>query len=81
MTAFLDEPTDDALVRAARLGDEEAFAAIVDRYGPGMYRYAERLVGSERDAGRGGPGGACLGLEGARHVRGALQPARPGCSG
>ncbi|MDT9593507.1 sigma-70 family RNA polymerase sigma factor [Nocardioides zeae] len=44
--------SDDALLRAARLGDEEAFAVIVDRYGPGMYHYALRLVGgSAADAG------------------------------
>lgn len=42
--------SDDALVRAARLGDEEAFAVIVERHGPGMYRYAYRLVGSDADA-------------------------------
>jgi RNA polymerase sigma-70 factor (ECF subfamily) len=51
MSGFVAEPTDDALVRAARLGDEDAFAVIVDRYGPWMYRYAVRLVGSESDAG------------------------------
>lgn len=39
------EVTDGALVRAARLGDEDAFGEIVDRYGPGMLRYARRLVG------------------------------------
>lgn len=44
-------PTDAALVRAIRLGDEDAFGVIVDRYGPGMLRYAQRLVGgSETDA-------------------------------
>jgi RNA polymerase sigma-70 factor, ECF subfamily len=40
-----DVPSDEALVRAARLGDEDAFATIVDRHGPGMHRYALRLVG------------------------------------
>lgn len=44
------DPTDAALVRAARLGDEEAFRVIVDRHGPAMYRYALRMVGSETDA-------------------------------
>lgn len=45
------EPSDDALVRAARLGDEGAFRVIVDRYGPQMYRYALRQVGgSDADA-------------------------------
>lgn len=44
-------PTDGALVRAARVGDEMAFQLIVERYGPGMYRYALRLVGgSDTDA-------------------------------
>ena len=46
-----DESSDDALVRAARLGDQDAFAAIVDRHGVGMHRYALRLVGgSHADA-------------------------------
>ncbi|SDD13076.1 RNA polymerase sigma-70 factor, ECF subfamily [Nocardioides lianchengensis] len=44
-----ETPSDEALVRAARLGDEVAFATIVDRHGPGMHRYALRLVGG-RDA-------------------------------
>lgn len=43
--------SDDALVRAARVGDEDAFGEIVERYGPGMLRYAQRLMnGSESDA-------------------------------
>lgn len=43
--------SDEALVRRARLGDEAAFDAIVDRYGPGMHRYATRLLqGSVHDA-------------------------------
>lgn len=47
----LGEASDAALVRAARLGDEEAFRVIVDRHGPGMYRYALRLMrGSTHDA-------------------------------
>ena len=46
-----DRRTDEALVRAASAGDEEAFAVIVHRYGPGMHRYALRLVGgSHADA-------------------------------
>lgn len=45
------EPSDDALLRAARLGDEAAFAQIVERYGRQMFRYALRQVGgSEADA-------------------------------
>lgn len=44
-------PTSDAaLVRTARLGDDDAFEVIVDRHGPGMYRYALRLVRNESDA-------------------------------
>ena len=44
--------SDAALVRAARLGDDDAFGEVVDRYGPGMLRYARRLVnGSDADAG------------------------------
>lgn len=44
-------PTDESLVRALRLGDERAFETVVERYGPGMYRYARRLVGgSDADA-------------------------------
>lgn len=42
--------SDGALVRAARLGDADAFATLVDRHGPAMYRYAVRLLGSEQDA-------------------------------
>lgn len=47
----LEDASDPALVRAARLGDEAAFGEIVDRHGPAMLRYARRLVGgSEADA-------------------------------
>lgn len=41
---------DEALVRDARQGDRHAFDAIVGRYGPDMYRYAARLLGSDADA-------------------------------
>ncbi len=41
---------DRALVRNARLGDRRAFDAIVNRYGPDMYRYASRLLGNDADA-------------------------------
>ena len=44
------ERSDQALARAAGVGDEAAFAVLVDRHGPGMYRYAMRLVGSDADA-------------------------------
>lgn len=44
--------SDAALVRAARLGDDDAFGVLVDRHGPPMLRYARRLVGgSEADTG------------------------------
>lgn len=50
-TTSPDGPSDQALVRAAAVGDEDAFQVIVDRHGPGMYRYARRLVGgSDNDA-------------------------------
>ncbi len=46
------DASDAALIRSARLGDEQAFRQIVDRYGRQMFRYALRLVGgSETDAG------------------------------
>lgn len=35
---------DSDLVRRARLGDKRAFAAIVSRHGPALYRYAYRLL-------------------------------------
>jgi RNA polymerase sigma-70 factor (ECF subfamily) len=38
--------TDAGLVRALRDGDEEAFAALVDRYGPSMLRLAMMYVSS-----------------------------------
>lgn len=40
-----DDSADHVLVRAARLGDRDAFDAIVQRHGPGMYRFALRMVG------------------------------------
>ncbi|WP_235503370.1 RNA polymerase sigma factor [Aeromicrobium sp. Root495] len=40
-----EEPSDRVLVRLARLGDRSAFDAIVERHGPGMYRFALRMVG------------------------------------
>ncbi len=46
-----DGPSDGALARAAAVGDDDAFRILVERYGPGMYRYAIRLVGgSPQDA-------------------------------
>lgn len=50
-TDGLEPASDAALVRAARLGDDEAFGELVDRHGPSMLRYARRLVsGSDADA-------------------------------
>lgn len=46
------EPSDHVLVRRVRLGDRSAFDAIIHRHGPGMYRFAVRMVGGDRtDAG------------------------------
>jgi RNA polymerase sigma-70 factor, ECF subfamily len=38
------EPADAVLARQARLGDRDAFALIVSRHGPALYRYAYRLL-------------------------------------
>lgn len=46
----LAERSDDALLRAARLGDTDAFAAVVHRHGPGMRRYARLILGDDEDA-------------------------------
>lgn len=48
--AHLPERSDGDLARAARLGDEVAFTAIVDRHGPAMYRFAVRLLLHQDDA-------------------------------
>lgn len=48
--AWLADASDDALVRAARLGDADAFAMIVDRHGPTVFRFAAQLLGGENDA-------------------------------
>jgi RNA polymerase sigma-70 factor (ECF subfamily) len=46
------EPSDRVLVRRVRLGDRSAFDEIIHRHGPGMYRFAIRMVGGDRtDAG------------------------------
>ncbi|MFC5676133.1 RNA polymerase sigma factor [Aeromicrobium endophyticum] len=45
-------PPDHVLVRRVRLGERSAFDAIIERHGPGMYRFALRMVGGDRtDAG------------------------------
>lgn len=41
---------DERLWRAASLGDDDAFAAIVDRHGPAMLRYARRMLNDHGDA-------------------------------
>lgn len=35
---------DSELIRRARLGDKDAFADLVVRHGPAMYRYARRML-------------------------------------
>lgn len=42
--------SDDALARAAALGDRDAFEAIVHRHGLPMYRYARRMLVDDGDA-------------------------------
>ena len=46
----IEERSDGALLRAARLGDTDAFGAVVERHGPGMRRYARFILGDEDDA-------------------------------
>ncbi|WP_344845559.1 sigma-70 family RNA polymerase sigma factor [Kribbella ginsengisoli] len=41
---------DDALRRAAALGDSDAFAAVIERHGPAMFRYARRMLNDHGDA-------------------------------
>jgi RNA polymerase sigma-70 factor (ECF subfamily) len=41
---------DDALRRAAALGDADAFAAVIERHGPAMFRYARRMLNDHGDA-------------------------------
>ena len=43
---YAPPPGQDAIVEALRLGDEEAFAALVDEYGPAMLRVARMYVSS-----------------------------------
>jgi RNA polymerase sigma factor (sigma-70 family) len=47
-TSLLKLQTDERLVSLARDGHEQAFAAIVERYGGQLERYAARLVGPTR---------------------------------
>jgi len=46
----IEQRSDGALLRAARLGDTDAFGAVVERHGPGMRRYARFILGDEEDA-------------------------------
>ncbi|WP_232375289.1 RNA polymerase sigma factor [Mycolicibacterium baixiangningiae] len=41
---------DGFLNAAIRLGDRDAFEVVVHRYGPGLYRYARRMLAGENDA-------------------------------
>jgi RNA polymerase sigma-70 factor, ECF subfamily len=43
------QPSDEALARRAGLGDREAFAVIVTRYGPALYRFTVRLLDNRSD--------------------------------
>ncbi len=42
-------PSDEALARRAGLGDRDAFAAVVTRYGPALYRFVSRLLDEPAD--------------------------------
>jgi RNA polymerase sigma-70 factor, ECF subfamily len=43
------QPSDEALARRAGLGDRDAFAIIVTRYGPALYRFTVRLLDNPSD--------------------------------
>ncbi len=43
------QPSDEALTRRARLGDRDAFAIIVTRYGPALHRFVSRLLDEPAD--------------------------------
>ena len=45
----LRDADDEALRASAVVGDREAFDAIVNRYGPVLYRYARRMLAYEAD--------------------------------
>lgn len=47
---LLPRASDEALVRAAAVGDREAFEVIVERYGPAMHDYARRVLRDPGDA-------------------------------
>src|ERR1700749_1758329 len=42
--------TDAGFVQAALAGDDNAFAALVDRHAPACLRYATRMLGNREDA-------------------------------
>lgn len=41
---------EDRWVRAARLGDEHAFAKLIETHGPGMLRFAQRMGADDQTA-------------------------------
>jgi RNA polymerase sigma-70 factor (ECF subfamily) len=41
---------DEVLVRQSALGDKDAFAQLVTRHGPALYRYVSRLLNDAADA-------------------------------
>jgi RNA polymerase sigma-70 factor, ECF subfamily len=49
-TLYLETPEPSALLAQARLGNREAFAALVLPYAPRLYRRALRLTGNPADA-------------------------------
>ena len=49
-TDRLCDASDQSLCVAASIGDREAFDAIVNRYGPILYRYARRMLAVDADA-------------------------------
>lgn len=50
VTGRADERSDEELVERSGLGDQVAFAELVDRHGTALYRYARRMLGSDADA-------------------------------
>lgn len=48
--AVVVDADDDALARRAGLGDRRAFAVIVERHGPAMFRFARRVLLDDGDA-------------------------------
>ncbi|MFD0484265.1 RNA polymerase sigma factor [Kineococcus sp. GCM10028916] len=48
--ASASQVPDEVLARQAGLGDKQAFAQLVTRHGPALYRYVSRLVNSTTDA-------------------------------